>query len=596
MLSPPLVKLPALTCTMLVPAVLSVRSTEARAPLPSATMAITAATPMTTPSVVRPERRRLRPSAFQAICPLTARNRSTDAACLFVTQGVDGVELGGPARRIPAEQHADRRRHAEGDEHRGRRHHASPSAASTRSDTTPPGRARRRPAPPARLMATASVRNWRVTSRPRAPTAMRRPISLVRSVTDSSVMFMMPMPPTSSDTAATAASSQRIVPLARSSVPASCSSVTRSSSLTLPAIAAATFGRQAAGGDRPGRLGGDGEVVGLLGGDAVALAQQLADPLAHRRHLAGRGRGHRDVVELGQVEQLVGGGERHVDGVELVVARRRPHHPAGAGHHADDLERLVPQRDVLAHRVDLVAEQLLGHHRAEHHHHRLVVLLVLGEEAAAAQRPGALDVEQVQVGAVHAGEPALVADVARGRCRARRRPRTARRRARGWLRRRRTTASPRRRARPRDRRAAARPAGGRASPSGRLRDGGSAPTSAPANGSPASGSSGISSSTGSRIVSSASPWWATAPAESSVFGFQLPALIVSWLSPAARTCCSIDRCAPAPTAIIASTVATPTVMPSMVSAVCRRLRVSALNPMSMAGCRARRRSQRGGHG
>ncbi len=77
MLSPPLVKLPALTCTMLVPAVFSVRSTEARAPLPSATMAMTAATPMTTPSVVRPERRRLRPSAFQAICPLTARSRST---------------------------------------------------------------------------------------------------------------------------------------------------------------------------------------------------------------------------------------------------------------------------------------------------------------------------------------------------------------------------------------------------------------------------------------------------------------------------------------------------------------------------------------
>ena len=71
---------------------------------------------------------------------------------------------------------------------------------------------------------------------------MRRPISLVRSVTDSSVMFMMPMPPTSSDTAATAASSQRIVPLARSSVPASCSRVTRSSSLTLPAMAAATSG------------------------------------------------------------------------------------------------------------------------------------------------------------------------------------------------------------------------------------------------------------------------------------------------------------------------------------------------------------------
>ena len=40
-----------------------------------------------------------------------------------------------------------------------------------------------------------------------APTAMRTPISRVRSVTLTSMMFMMPMPPTSSDTAAMLASS-----------------------------------------------------------------------------------------------------------------------------------------------------------------------------------------------------------------------------------------------------------------------------------------------------------------------------------------------------------------------------------------------------
>ena len=39
--------------------------------------------------------------------------------------------------------------------------------------------------------------------RPLAPTAMRMPISRVRSVTDTSRMFMMPMPPTSSEIAAT---------------------------------------------------------------------------------------------------------------------------------------------------------------------------------------------------------------------------------------------------------------------------------------------------------------------------------------------------------------------------------------------------------
>src|SRR5713101_5229507 len=40
----------------------------------------------------------------------------------------------------------------------------------------------------------------------RAPTAMRRPISRVRSVTDTSMMFMIPMPPTSRETEAIAAS------------------------------------------------------------------------------------------------------------------------------------------------------------------------------------------------------------------------------------------------------------------------------------------------------------------------------------------------------------------------------------------------------
>ena len=45
---------------------------------------------------------------------------------------------------------------------------------------------------------TASVRNWRMMSRERAPTAFRTPISRVRSVTLTSMMFMTPIPPTSS--------------------------------------------------------------------------------------------------------------------------------------------------------------------------------------------------------------------------------------------------------------------------------------------------------------------------------------------------------------------------------------------------------------
>ncbi len=60
--------------------------------------------------------------------------------------------------------------------------------------------------PPMSDSVTASTRNWTRMSRPRAPTAMRRPISRVRSVTETSMMFMMPIPPTSSDTEAMAAS------------------------------------------------------------------------------------------------------------------------------------------------------------------------------------------------------------------------------------------------------------------------------------------------------------------------------------------------------------------------------------------------------
>ncbi len=61
--------------------------------------------------------------------------------------------------------------------------------------------------PPSIDSVTASIRNCSSTSRSSAPIARRRPISRVRSVTLTSMMFMMPMPPTSRLTAATAPSS-----------------------------------------------------------------------------------------------------------------------------------------------------------------------------------------------------------------------------------------------------------------------------------------------------------------------------------------------------------------------------------------------------
>ena len=56
--------------------------------------------------------------------------------------------------------------------------------------------------PPTIESTTVSARNCRVMSDWRAPRARRIPISLVRSVTVASMMFMIPMPPTIKVTAA----------------------------------------------------------------------------------------------------------------------------------------------------------------------------------------------------------------------------------------------------------------------------------------------------------------------------------------------------------------------------------------------------------
>ena len=53
---------------------------------------------------------------------------------------------------------------------------------------------------PKLVIATDSERNCTRISRSRAPVALRIPISLVRSATDASSTFMIPIPPTSSDT------------------------------------------------------------------------------------------------------------------------------------------------------------------------------------------------------------------------------------------------------------------------------------------------------------------------------------------------------------------------------------------------------------
>lgn len=48
-----------------------------------------------------------------------------------------------------------------------------------------------------------SIRNWDKIARRGAPTAFRKPISRVRSLTETNMMFMIPIPPTNNEMAAT---------------------------------------------------------------------------------------------------------------------------------------------------------------------------------------------------------------------------------------------------------------------------------------------------------------------------------------------------------------------------------------------------------
>ena len=58
--------------------------------------------------------------------------------------------------------------------------------------------------PPETLINIASVRNCNKISLLRAPTAMRSPISFVRSFTETYIMFIIPIPPMRSEMHATA--------------------------------------------------------------------------------------------------------------------------------------------------------------------------------------------------------------------------------------------------------------------------------------------------------------------------------------------------------------------------------------------------------
>ena len=56
--------------------------------------------------------------------------------------------------------------------------------------------------PPLNVMITDSIKNCAVMSALRAPIALRNPISLVRSVTETNIIFITPIPPTNKEIAA----------------------------------------------------------------------------------------------------------------------------------------------------------------------------------------------------------------------------------------------------------------------------------------------------------------------------------------------------------------------------------------------------------
>ena len=121
---------------------------------------------------------------------------------LFGAQRDDRIELRGADRRIETEDKAYEDAHADGKRHgRDTQHKRQLERAYERQPADKPGGDPDSATPRAErqrldeeLVADINLR---------APIAIRMPISRVRSVTETSMIFMMPMPPTSSEIAAT---------------------------------------------------------------------------------------------------------------------------------------------------------------------------------------------------------------------------------------------------------------------------------------------------------------------------------------------------------------------------------------------------------
>src|SRR3977135_3267888 len=284
--------------------------------------------------------------------------------------------------------------------------------ASEEMDTDAASPAATPAAPPARLMTVASTRNCSSTCARRAPIAMRMPISRVRSVTDTSRIFMIPTPPTRSEIDARIASSSaitrpvlsaveaislklrtlkssgsparmrwrrwRVVPASRMASPTR-SGVRASTKirLTMPVSLGCSPKGLAAGGKRVVTGGG------ACPGPATTSTRRpaAADPPA----LRGLEREHHDVVLVGPETRL--------------AARRQE---------ADHAHRLPLDQDRRADRVLIRCEQLAVGGLADHADHRGILSVRLGQGAPRRELP-VQDVEEGGRDALDRGAPVVAA-------------------------------------------------------------------------------------------------------------------------------------------------------------------------------------------
>jgi hypothetical protein len=125
------------------------------------------------------------------------------------------------------------------------------------------------------------------------------------------------------------------------------------------------------------------------------------------RHRVGGVRRRDDVVQVFPAGQLLH--DRRVRHERLVVLVRAAGSRPALGHDAEHAEQVVAHADRLAGRVDELAEQRLGDVVTQHENLGRRSDVVLGEEAAEFDPPGP-DVRHVDVGALDAGVPVLVAE------------------------------------------------------------------------------------------------------------------------------------------------------------------------------------------